>query len=285
MGAEVLAVVAAFLFTAGLAMQQRANLDAMRSAPGSGSGAGAGAVDVVRRPMWLLGGAVGLVGFVIEGVALRLGAFLLVVPVLATQLVFMVPCGAWVVRGRVQRREWIPAILVLVGIVVFEVAFRPEAGRATGTPLAWVLTFAVSAVAIAALFAAGRLFGSYRAALYGCGAGTWAALVGALLKEATGASLWAFAAIVVAGPLNVVLLNLAVRAGRLSSAQTTVVAIGTVVSLVVGVVVFAETVSLDAWRIAAGVAAVVAAGWGIAGLARSPSLLVLDEITHPEAGL
>lgn len=272
--AAVLAVVAAFLYTAGLAMQQRANLDAMRS------GGSSGAVAVVKRPMWLLGSAVGIVGFVVQGVALVFGAFLLVVPILATQLAFMVPAGAWVVRTRVQRREWLPAILVLAGVAVFEVAFRPEAGRDTGLPLAWVLTFTVSIAVIAALFAAGRVWESYRAALYGCGAGTWAALVGALLKEATGGSLWAFAAIVVAGPLNVFLLNVAVRAGRLSSAQTTVVAIGTAVSLVVGVVVFSETVALDAWRIMAGVASVLAAGWGIAGLARSPSLLVLDDIAH-----
>lgn len=287
MGAEalaaVLAVVTAFLYTAGLAMQQRGNLDAMRSETGATATSGA-VVAVLKRPMWLLGNLVGFAGFGVQALALAFGPFLLVVPILATELAFMVPAGAWVVRSRVQRSEWAPAIMVLVGVAVFEVAFRPQPGRDTGTAGAWIVTFAVSIVLIAALFALGRALPDYRAALYGCGAGTWAALLGALLKDVTGGSLWALAAIAVAGPLNVVLLNIAVRAGRLSSAQTTVVAIGTVVSLVVGVAVFSETVQLGVWSVVAGIAAVAVAGWGIAGLARSPSLLVLDEISHEAEG-
>jgi len=277
--AVVLAVGAAFLYTAGLAMQQRGNLDAMRSRSG-GAGAAAGAVAVVKRPMWLLGNLVSFAGFGLQAVALYLGAFLLVVPILATELAFMVPAGAWVVRSHVQRREWAPALMVLAGVVVFEVALLPEAGRGTGTALAWVVTFAVSGGLVGALFGAGRALPDYRAALYGCGAGIWASLVGALLKEATGGSWWALGAIVIVGPLNILFLNVAIRAGRLSSAQTTVVAISTVVSLVIGVVVFDETVVLDAIRIVAAVAAVVVAAWGTVGLARSPSLLVLDEISH-----
>lgn len=277
--AVLLALLTAFLYTAGLAMQQRGNLDAMRHGTEGQSGAGK-VVSVLKRPMWLLGSLVGFAGFGTQALALRFGAFLVVVPVLAAQLAFMVPAGAWVVRARVQRREWPPAIAVLAGVALFEVAFNPQAGRATGTLTAWVGTVVVVGVVVAGLFAAGRAHPDYRAALYGCGAGTWAALLGAFLKELTGGGLWALVAIVVAGPLNVFLLNLAIRAGRLSSAQTTVVAVGTVVSLVLGVVVFGESVQASAWRVVAGGAAVIVAGWGTKRLARSPSLLALDH-TQP----
>lgn len=37
----------------------------------------------------------------------------------------------------------------------------------------------VVGVVVAGLFALGRAYPDYRAALYGCGAGTWAALLGA----------------------------------------------------------------------------------------------------------
>lgn len=273
--AVLLALVTAFLYTAGLAMQQRGNLDAMRHGDESQSGAGK-AVSVLKRPMWLLGNLVAFAGFGTNALALRFGAFLVVVPILAAQLAFMVPAGAWVVRSKVQRREWSPAIAVLAGVALFEIAFNPQAGRATGTLEAWLLTVFVAGLVVLALFAAGRARPDYRAALYGCGAGTWAALLGAFLKELTGGGLWALVAIVVAGPLNVFLLNVAIRAGRLSSAQTTVVAVGTVVSLALGVVVFGESVQMGAWRIVVGIGAAALAGWGCTRLARSPSLLALD---------
>lgn len=276
--AVLLALVTAFLYTAGLAMQQRGNLDAMRHGRDAQSGAGK-AVSVLKRPMWLLGNLVSFAGFGTNALALRFGAFLVVVPVLAAQLAFMVPAGAWVVRSRVQRREWAPAIAVLAGVALFEIAFNPQAGRATGTAPAWLATVAAAGVVVGGLFAAGRARPDYKAALYGCGAGTWAALLGAFLKELTGGGLWALAAIVVAGPLNVFLLNLAIRAGRLSSAQTTVVAVGTVVSLVLGAVIFGESVQAGAWRVVMGIGAVAVAGWGTKRLARSPSLLALDHTT------
>jgi len=281
--AALVAVVTAFCYTAGLAMQQRGNLDAMHASGADPGGGGGGALGVVKRPMWLFGNLVGFAGFGLQALALSLGAFLLVVPVLATQLAFMVPAGAWVVRSHVQHREWPPALAVLLGVAAFELAFVPQPNRSSASAVAWLVTVAVVAALFAIFFGAGRALPAYRAALYGCAAGTWAAMLGALLKELTGGAWWAAAAIVVAGPLNIFFLNVAIRAGRLSSAQTTVVAWGTVVSLVLGIALYGETVTVSAWRILGGLAAVAVAGWGIARLARSPSLLALDEAEHSTA--
>lgn len=70
--AVVVALVTAFLYTAGLAMQQRGNLDAMRHGTEGQSGAGK-AVSVLKRPMWLMGNLVGFAGFGTQGLALRFG--------------------------------------------------------------------------------------------------------------------------------------------------------------------------------------------------------------------
>ena len=67
--AGVLSVVAAFAYTCGLALQQKANLET----PTSSAGLAATVRRVVLNRWWLGGFGLGVAGFVVHGVALALG--------------------------------------------------------------------------------------------------------------------------------------------------------------------------------------------------------------------
>jgi drug/metabolite transporter (DMT)-like permease len=283
------------IFGTGLALQQREpRRDAYHRPRGVGSGIGRA---TITRPSWIvgiLGG--GVVGFVVSRfLALNVGSLSIVEPMQTTQMIFTVPLSAWVARTRVTSGEWGAASLLVLGLLLLTVALAPEPGAESGRPEAWVLVIpAFLAVTVAAVVAS-RRWTQYAAACLGLGTGVLFGVQGGLVKQAldvlgapTGLDLvgcvgspaaWAAGAFTV---VAIVLQNLALRAGRLSAAQTTITTTAPVASVIVGVVVFGETLQLAPLRV---LAAIVGAGlclWGIAHLARSPALLAAVELA--EAG-
>ena len=88
--AAVLSVVAAALYTFGLAMQQLGG----RAGDDEPTGRLRTAVRIATRPMWMAGFALTIVGFVLHGAALSFGSLTLVQLLQTTQILFVVPIGA-----------------------------------------------------------------------------------------------------------------------------------------------------------------------------------------------
>ena len=116
---------AALLFAASASLQQHA---AHQSVPGGDVRPGRTAVFVglwrlirhlVRRPLWIVGWCVNLVGFGVQAIALHFGSVALVQPVLVTQLLFTLPMAAAWQRRRPGVRDWGSAGLICGGLGVF----------------------------------------------------------------------------------------------------------------------------------------------------------------------
>lgn len=282
--AILLGVLAAAVFTTSFALQQRANLIALRAHH-------SGASAVVRRPEWVGGIALQPVAFAFQAVALGTGAFAVVQPALITQLVFMVPAGAWVVDRRPAGRDLVAPLVVLVGLAAFELAARPSGGRDIAPFGDWVVPLLGVVVVLGGCFAAGEVVPAYRAALRGTAAGVWGAMIGAFANQviALGADgpaaflgSWATWALVTAGIINFLWVNLALRAGRLSSSLSAMSAAAAAASVLLAVTVFAEQLAGGAVARTLAALGSVVCGLGIALVARSPSLLALDAGTDPE---
>lgn len=276
--AVVLALAAAVAYPVGTAMQQKANLVQMRRGE---TGAADATKDVLRQTMWWAGMVVGLLGFVLQGVALSFGALVLVMPILITQLVFMVPAGAWVVGGEMHAHEWWGVALATVGLAVFLVSVRPESGLDSGPVRSWTIATAICGGLFLVLLIVARGSGSFRAALLGAAAGIEAGFLSGILKEATADfsfGNWALYAIAVFGIANVLVINIAIRAGRLSTAQTLIAVVSTIVSFALGLTVFREAVSMTPLIGLLAGAGLVVMGSGTWMLSRSPSLVALDTV-------
>ena len=272
--AAALSLVAAFIFVLGLALQQRGNLAAMRAAA-AGTSRRPAALATILQPQWIIGLTVGGgVGFVFLATALKIGSLSIVEPMQVTQMIFTVPLSAWVARTKVERREWEAAVVLVVGLGILVVSMAPEPGRASGDPNGWRLVAPIVVVSCAVLMVAAWRIPAYAAALFGAASGTLFGLQGAVLKEITGllgvdgfttASLlasWApWTALALTG-FAVTIQNLALRAGRLSAAQTTVTTTGPLMSAAIGVAVFGETLQLSPLRILAAVVGAGLCGWG-----------------------
>ena len=85
---------------------------------------------LARQPVWLLGFATMIAGFVLQVSALRYGPLALVQPILAVELVFVFGYLAVVTRcRRVGWREWLAAAAMSAGVSVFRRAARGVPGH------------------------------------------------------------------------------------------------------------------------------------------------------------
>jgi len=294
----VLAVLAAAVYVLGMSLQQRANLHVMKVAADAGTPNDAGARKVLRSGLWWVGMGTMVVGFVLHATALGLGSLAVVQPLQVTEIIFMVPASAWVAHTAIARRDWYSAGAVAVGLALFLVATQPGQGGEVATgPNRWLLVFALILVAAAALFEAGRRNRTYRAARFGAMTGVVFGLQGAVLKQATGqlgdievsdvSTWWAIPAVTVVNLAALVGQNVAMRAGRLSSALSIITVVTPAVSTVLGIALFGETLSTTPSNVViAGVGVGITVG-GVIRLAASPALLAVEaeETAEPTSTL
>jgi drug/metabolite transporter (DMT)-like permease len=123
-----LSLLAAFLFAASAAIQQRAARQNTRpyAAPEGSTRLARVMVPLlqlarrlVRSPLWLAGWATNLVGFLAQAVALHFGSVALVQPLLVAQLLFALPLAAvWSRRGMTSW-DWLAATAVSGGLAIF----------------------------------------------------------------------------------------------------------------------------------------------------------------------
>jgi hypothetical protein len=147
-------------------------------------------VRLARRPVWLLGIASMIGGFVFQLTALRFGDLSLVQPILAAELVFVFGYLAIAGSGRVRCRDWLAAAAMSAGIGVFLRLASPSAGRLHAPGSSWLLCGLVTAALVAAALVVGLgrgrrpgAAGSRRAAVLGAVTGISWGFMAAVIKE------------------------------------------------------------------------------------------------------
>ena len=105
----VLALVAAFLFALGLVLQEKAASTLPPEAVGKGF-----LVRLAHQPVWLLGLAAQILGFVAQAIALGIGRMVIVQPLLVATIVFTLPLG-WLLEHRPIRRPELAGALLVTG--------------------------------------------------------------------------------------------------------------------------------------------------------------------------
>jgi hypothetical protein len=113
---------------------------------------------LARQPVWLVGVASMILGFVFQLTALRFGALALVQPILALELLFVV--GYLAIAGRrrlkVRRRDWLAAAAMSAGIGLFLWLASPSGGRQQAPGPLWLLAGLVTFGVVLAALAVGE---------------------------------------------------------------------------------------------------------------------------------
>jgi hypothetical protein len=248
---------------------------------------------LARRPIWLLGVASMIGGFMFQLTALRFGPLALVQPILAFELLLVFGYMAVAGAGRVlvRRQDWLAAAAMSAGIALFLLLASPSGGRLHAPAPAWLfaglITLGLVLVALALAFGLGGhpvATRSRRAALLGCATGISWGFVAAVIKELSshiddgvGAvfSNWSLYVLLTVGAGTMLLASHALASGPLAASQPGFTVLDPLSAGLLGVFLFDEHIRtgvLDLAGEALALAVVIAGAWIL-----SHSCLILGE--------
>lgn len=206
---------------------------------------------LLQRPRWLLGMVASLLGFALHAVALRFGPLVLVQPLVVTGLMFSLLFRAALDRRLPERGVLCWAAVTAAGLAVFLTSSSSSTGRVlVDTPRALV-TLGVGLVVVVVATRVGTLrppASSSSGVLLGVAAGIVFGLLAGTLKAATGAltvgnSLaddWPVLGVLALSLVGFLLNQRAYHRAPLVSVLPILNTLNPVVSVVFGVVAFAE---------------------------------------------
>jgi len=250
---------------------------------------------LARQPVWLLGIASMIGGFVFQFTALHFGDLALVQPILAAELLLVFGYLAVAGSRRVRRRDWLATAAMSAGLGMFLALASPSGGRLHAPTHSWLLAgLATASIVLAVLAVAFGLGGrpaasrSRQAALLGAATGIAWGFMAAVIKELSShlddgigaiVSTWSLYVLVVAGAATMLLASHALAAGPLAASQPGFTIMDPLAASLLGVFLFGEHIRTGTWDLAgeALALAVVVAG----AMILSRSCLTLGENGRP----
>ena len=254
---------------------------------------------LLKRPVWFLGIACMILGFLFQYAALKAGPLSVVQPVIAGELVLVFGCIALKDRRRVGLRDWIAAIGMVLGLAVFLSLSDPHGGSERASASRWVFAAGVTGVlalvatTLAYLPSTGpeRTGSGRRAALLGVAAAIGFGFVAAVVKELSaqlsqgisGIFLdWSLYALLLSGAASMFLASNAFQAGSLAASQPGLTLVDPLVASACGVLLFGDRLNLQAGPASGEVLALLVVVASVVLLSRSPLVLGVED-SAPQA--
>jgi hypothetical protein len=235
--------------------------------------------DLARRPAWLIGIAGVVAAAVFQALALVNGPLALVQPLFILELPLALLIAIPLLHRRLPRAGWWAVAGVVAGLALVLGSAAPSGAGDQAAMVRWIPVLVLCLGTMGVLVAVARpghppLF---RAAVLGSASAVGNALTAALLKSATGTladdgftaflGTWQTYGFALTGVSAILLLENALQAGALAASQPALTIGDAMVSLLLGVTLFGETVRTGWWLLpeAIGTAAIL---WGVLRLTR-----------------
>ena len=242
--ADLLAFIAAAAAATGAALQHRE----VAEVPEHRAGGLKLLLASLRRPGWWIGLGVLVIAPVFQFLALKIGTLAQVQPMLTTELLVLLAIIAFTHHQRPGRAEWLSSVGIVVGLVLFLLAAAPS-GTEDTLKAGWTVPLCVGTVALLLVlwFLGSKVQGWARAALFGAAAASAFAFEAAMAKTIgqTPASellssigIWAYA---ITGTIGFLLFQHALRAGHVAASRAAMIIVNPLLSVVIGVVAYGES--------------------------------------------
>jgi drug/metabolite transporter (DMT)-like permease len=254
-GSSILALLAAFCFAVAATLQQKGAL-----ALGGGSNEGGSSlVGLAKSTWWLIGTGVLLIGYALQAVALAHGRLSIIQPLLVSTVVFALPLGYFITAQAVGLREIGGAVIVVVGLALYAIFGDPANGDDSVANKQWFAALLLVAVICVGLFLLARRSDRLRKATYlGVMSGILYGTSACLVKQVTTQlddggvrevlSHWNFWAMAATGIVAFVVQQASLREGFLATSVATVSVANPIVSVIIGILLFNETLSEPQWH-------------------------------------
>jgi drug/metabolite transporter (DMT)-like permease len=256
--AAALAVLAAFLFALASVLQQRA----ATAVPDEDALKASLITRLLKQPVWLAGFGLDAAGYFTQAVALVYGTLIIVQPLLVTMLLFALPLGARFAGRRLDREDWMWAVVLTIGLASFLIVGDPTAGLDRGDGRRWfVVLLLIYPLIVSLVASAVSRRGAVRALLLGSAAGLCYGVTDALTKSVVRGiddgfsavldnwETWVLVVTIVSGAF---LQQSAYQAGGLRASLPAITGLEPVTGIILGVVVYQEQFRVHS-----------AIGWGL----------------------
>ena len=222
-----------------------------------------------RHPLWLLGW-IGLIGsLVFQAFALHFGTLSSVQPVLLTELVFALVLRRFWLRQDIRRPTWIAALATCVLLSIFLASSAPRGVPTSPTREKWIVMLVVVGVILLTSVVLGQSGSpSRRAASLSFATSVSWAVEACFIKAATDSfnpggiagalSRWPIYAFAIGGLLGLLLEQWTLHVGPLKVSLPILVIVDPIVSVILGVGIFAEHFEAGTLRLVLGIVAFVA---------------------------
>lgn len=251
----VLALLAAFVYSSGVVLQQRSAMEIGTEHAARPSLL----LRLVRKPLWMIGLGADVGGFALQAAALHRGSLVIVQPLLTTALLFSLGFTVLFSRERIPASDWVAVVLVLTGLAAFLITSAPdEQSVALADARGWLIcTAVVGGLAFVAVGAALRSAGAVRAGLFGLAAGVADAFMAVLAKAFSGSfhhgllavfHSWTPYALVAGGITALLLTNTAYQSGFPTVALPIITVADPLVGSLIGITLFDDHLHLGGVR-------------------------------------
>ncbi len=275
MFANILSVVSALVYVAATALQQLGTFKAKKSKRSF-------VIALALTPIFLAGFALALVGFGMHIAALAIGSLAAVSTLQASQVIFMLPFGAWVSKQRITGREYFGAACTGVGIIGI-VLFGQITSSDYSPPTGQILWATIASTAVFWVFIGlGLAIQKQKSAFFGVASGVAYGLMASLIKGTTEyISHHGFVAAleqptvylaILAAASAFVVQAYALSAGKLSVALSAILVATPVATTILAITVFHEEFLSSGFDWPALGLSVVAAAAGVVILSKSGSV-------------
>ncbi|MBV8463440.1 MAG: DMT family transporter, partial [Acidimicrobiales bacterium] len=204
----------------------------------------------LRRGIWLLGFALMIASFILQALALHIGSLSEVQPILVTELLFLVFILSVWFQYTTGLVEWVGVVLAAAGLAGFLFFSSPTPGGEVPSNRDWIIVGGSCVLGMAvATVAALRGPRWWRAAAFGAAAAVGYAFTASLTKEVTQFVAtdwthmfvhWQTYGVAVFGVLSVFLTQNSFHAGPIGASQAALVLVDPIVSISIGIALFAD---------------------------------------------
>ncbi|MEU6810013.1 DMT family transporter [Streptomyces sp. NPDC046831] len=249
---------------------------------------------LARNPLWVVGITGVIVSAVCQALALVNGPMALVQPLFILELPFALLIAGPLLHRRLPRMGWWAVSAVVAGLALVLASAVPSGGGNQAAMVRWipVLVACLAAMGTAVVLARAGKSSLFRAAVLAAAAAVGNALTAALLKSASDTladdglvaffTIWQTYGFAATGAGALLLLENALQAGSLAASQPALTIGDATVSLLLGVLLFDETVRLGWWLVPEllGTALLL---WGVLRLARVVPQVEQTPLAEPAA--
>jgi drug/metabolite transporter (DMT)-like permease len=284
MSASILALTAALAFALGTVLQQKGTLQTKAA-----EGDPRFLAEIIRKPVWLLGGMLQISGWVLQAAALNRGSLAVVQSLCALSLVFALPFGVRLTGQQVGRRAWIGAVLTLIGILSFVAIGQPQGGASLPGARDWLVSgFCITALILLLAWQANRRRGAVAATLFATAAGAGYAFQAAVTKVFVTQigygvivllTSWTTYALILSALAGFALQQSALKTGFLAPAMAASNAATLGMSVFMGITLFNEAISRGHGRLLPAIAGLTLAIIGVMLLA-TPAGRKAEKVTE-----